>query len=213
MRIKKIFAKRKIRAEKRDIFREKEFWELFVKMSRKLDALETQIVESRRDGKSHEASSVSDVATERGKEETASSVVKISENTVLNARLPRGGWLKNPFEDLKFFGRTDRQNPIKFIRRFKKIVEYENVGEIDQIYFFARCMRRSASTWFEVGEPDTIDEAKDLFIQHYWNEEQQARFREEMYTGKYNANGTETMSEYALNIMKQAKCLDAADVR
>jgi len=69
-------------------------------------------------------------------------------------------------------------------------------------------MRGSASTWFEVREPDTIDEAKELFIQHFWNEDQQARFREEMYTGKYNANGTETMSEYALNVMKQAKYLD-----
>jgi len=29
-----------------------------------------------------------------------------------------------------------------------------------------------------------------------------------MYTGKYNANGTETIAEYALNVMKQAKCLD-----
>jgi len=188
--------------------RDKEFWEMFVKLNKKLDALETQIVESRRDGRNQEASSVIDLTTERGKGETASSVVKISENAVLNARLPRGDWLKNPFEDLKYFGRTDRQNPIKFIKKFEKIVEYENVGEIDEIYFFARCMRGSASTWFVVREPDTIDEAKELFIQHFWNEEQQARFREEMYTGKYNANGTETMAEYALNVMKQAKCLD-----
>jgi len=139
---------------------DKEFWEMFVKLSKKLDALETQIVESRRVGNNQEASLVIDLATERDKEETASSVVKISENAVLNARLPRGGWLKYPFEDIKYFGRTDRQNPIKFIKKFEKIVEYENVGEVDQIYFFARCMRGSASTWFEVREPDTIEEAK-----------------------------------------------------
>jgi len=187
---------------------DKEFWEMFVKLSKKLDALETQIVESGRGGNNQEASSVIVLATERGKEETTSRVVKISENAVLNARLPRGGWLKNPFEDIKYFGRTDRQNPIKFIKKIEKIVEYENVREVDQIYFFARCMRGAVSTWFEVREPETIDEAKELLIQHFWNEEQQAKFREEMYTGKYNANGTETMSEYALNIMKQAKCLN-----
>jgi len=69
---------------------DKEFWEMFVKLSKKLDALETQIVESRRGGNNQEASSVIDLATERGKKEIASSVVKISENAVLNCRVETG---------------------------------------------------------------------------------------------------------------------------
>ena len=42
-------------------------------------------------------------------------------NSRTNARIPRGGWLQNPFEELKFSGREDAQNPLKFLRRFETI--------------------------------------------------------------------------------------------
>ncbi|XP_018317937.1 trichohyalin-like [Mycetomoellerius zeteki] len=38
-------------------------------------------------------------------------------------KLPRGGWLKNPFEDLSFIGRRDSQNPMRFMNRFERIAE------------------------------------------------------------------------------------------
>ncbi|KMQ84568.1 udp-4-amino-4-deoxy-l-arabinose-oxoglutarate aminotransferase, partial [Lasius niger] len=53
--------------------------------------------------------------------DSAISVVKVGKNAFVNAKLPRGGWLKNPFEELTFKGRTDPQNPMKFLRRFEKI--------------------------------------------------------------------------------------------
>lgn len=33
----------------------------------------------------------------------------------IGMRLPRGGWLQNPFGELTFKGRDDRTNPIRFV--------------------------------------------------------------------------------------------------
>jgi len=62
--------------------------------------------------------------------------------------------------------------------------------------------------WFDVSEPDNMEEACEMFIKLFWGEEHQARFREDVYTGKYNAAGGESMSEYALNLIEQAKFLN-----
>ncbi|XP_036140842.1 uncharacterized protein LOC118644959 [Monomorium pharaonis] len=129
-------------------------------------------------------------------------------NNVVHARLPKGGWLKSPFEDLKYFGKTDTQNPIKFLRRFEKIATYENISEAEKLYFFGKCMRGTASSWYDVREPDNITEGKQKFIEYFWGDEQQARFRESIYTGNFSESASQSMSEYALNIAKQAKYLN-----
>lgn len=66
---------------------------------------------------------------------------------------------------------------------------------------------RHPDKWFDVNEPETIEEAKKSFLEHYWGKEQQARFREEIYSGMYNKDSQLSMSEYALNLSKQAKYL------
>lgn len=35
-------------------------------------------------------------------------------------KFPRGGWLKNPFEDVKYFDRRDARNPMRFLMIFEK---------------------------------------------------------------------------------------------
>lgn len=40
---------------------------------------------------------------------------------VTGIRLPRGGWLKNPFDDLKFTGKSNSTNPVRFIKKFESI--------------------------------------------------------------------------------------------
>ncbi|KMQ89852.1 s68306 pol retrotransposon woot [Lasius niger] len=134
-------------------------------------------------------------------------VVAVGENTVIQARLPKGGWLRNPFEELKYTGRSDPQNPMRFLSRFERIAKYEGVGETEQLYYFGKCMRGTASSWYDVHEPEDIEEAKNAFTEHFWGEEQQARFREEIYTGTYRAESNATMSEYALGLSKKAKYL------
>lgn len=139
--------------------------------------------------------------------ESARPTVVIGSEKLINAKLPKGGWLKNPFDDLKYIGRADKQNPCKFIEKFEEIANYENVGSAEQLYYFSKCMRETALNWFDVREPKTIGNAKEAFLEHFWGDEQQSRFREEIYAGTYNRESRMTMSEYALNISKQAKYL------
>lgn len=35
-------------------------------------------------------------------------------------------------------------------------------------------MKGTALNWFDVREPETIEDAKEAFLNHYWGEEQQA---------------------------------------
>jgi len=178
-----------------------------IEISRRINALEARKKEAWRDECRSDAGLAEGKSTE-GDNVSASHTVRVGENATLNARLPKGGWLKNPFEEIRFFGRTDKQNPMKFLRRFERTAEYEGVGENDQLQFFGRCLRGAASTWFDVSEPENMQEAREMFVKHFWGEEHQARFREDVYTGKYNAASGESMSEYALNLIKQTKMLD-----
>lgn len=122
-----------------------------------------------------------------------------------NLKLPRGGWLKDPFEEITYFGRTDKQNPIRFLRKFERIALYENISEADQLHYFGKCLRGSAASWFDVRKPVNIREAKRAFREYFWSDEHQARFRETLYTGKYSRIETKlSMAEYALDISRQA---------
>lgn len=129
-------------------------------------------------------------------------------NIVGNLKLPRGGWLKDPFENLTFSGRSDNQNPMKFLTRFQRIARYEKISDVDQLHYFGKCMRGAASNWFDVTDPTDISEAFASFQEYYWSDEQQARLREIIYIGKYNRAETRlSMAEYALDLSRQAKNL------
>ncbi|XP_029679911.1 uncharacterized protein LOC115245642 [Formica exsecta] len=129
-------------------------------------------------------------------------------NMIGNVRLPRGGWLTDPFAEISYKGREDGQNPIKFLKRFEKIAEYENIERRDQLHYFKKCMRGNASNWVEVSDPESIEEAKESFREYFWGDEQQARFRENLYTGKFKSEKGESMAEYIMNLARQAKFLD-----
>lgn len=68
-------------------------------------------------------------------------------------------------------------------------------------------MRGTVASWYDVRDPENIESAKDVFLDYFWGEENQARFREEVYNGKYKYDSATSMSEYALNISKQTKYL------
>lgn len=129
-------------------------------------------------------------------------------NMLENIRLPRGGWLMDPFAEIKYKGREDGQNPIKFLRKFEKIAEYENIDYRDQLHYFKKCMKGNASNWIEVNDPDDIEEAKESFREYFCGDEQQARFRKNLYIGKYRSEKGETMAEYAMSLARQAKYLE-----
>ncbi|XP_024893784.1 uncharacterized protein LOC112468715, partial [Temnothorax curvispinosus] len=124
----------------------------------------------------------------------------------IQARLPRGGWIKSPFDDLTFIGKTDKQNPIRFLEKFEKLAKYEGVSEEEQMFYFGKCMRGAASQRHELQLAESIEEIKDKFRQYFWGCQAQMRFRQQIYFGKYKP-GTMSMTEYALNMARQAKTL------
>lgn len=69
-------------------------------------------------------------------------------------------------------------------------------------------MRGNASNWVEVNDLEDIEEAKESFREYFWGNEQQAKFRESLYTGKYKSEKGETMAQYAMGLARQAKYLE-----
>jgi len=55
--------------------------------------------------------------------------------------LPRGG-LQNSF--VNYTGKNDSQNPVRFIEKFERLANYENVQVKDRLYYFAMCLKDSA---------------------------------------------------------------------
>lgn len=83
-------------------------------------------------------------------------------------KLPRGGWLQNPFQEIKFSGRGDPQNPVRFPKKFEKTAGYERIGNEEQLHFFAGCLVGQAVIWWEMQDDlDTIEEAKEAFMRTY----------------------------------------------
>lgn len=123
-------------------------------------------------------------------------------------RLPRGGWIKNPFDEVRFTGKSDDGNPMRFLKKFDNIAKYETVDRSDQLYFFGRCMREQASAWFEIHNFDNMEEARNEFTRYFWGDTQQAKFREKLYTGRYKPSKNLRMADYALDIARKAKTLE-----
>lgn len=132
----------------------------------RLGALEAKHMKAWRDEERSETETVEEISP-GGDNVFPSRTIRVRKNATINAKLPRGGWLKNPFEEIRFFGRTDKQNPIRFLRRFERTTEYEGVGETDRLHFFSKCLQDAASTWFEVSESESMEEAREMFIRHF----------------------------------------------
>lgn len=109
--------------------------------------------------------------------------------------IPRSGRLFNPFYELEYIGGKDSKNPVRFIDDFERIAEYETVPEHDKLYFLGNCMRQKASDWWSLQKFRTYSETEKKFLKHYWGDESQEYFRQEIYLGKYTDNERETMSE------------------
>lgn len=79
-----------------------------------------------------------------------------------NIRFPREGWIKSPFDKLKFSGKRDTINLISFLNKFEIIARYNNVDNNEQLYFFEKCMTSQAAVWFETQEFYDISEAREV---------------------------------------------------
>lgn len=122
--------------------------------------------------------------------------------------MPRSGKLFNPFDDLEYVGGRDEKNSARFIDDFVRIAKCEMVTDYDKLYFFGKCMKQKASDWWRLQDFETYSEAKRKFLKHYWGDENQGHFRQEIYLGKYVDNENETMSEYVSRLARNAKHLE-----
>lgn len=64
-----------------------------------------------------------------------------------NLRLPRGGWLQNPFAELAYHRKEDVVNLIRFLESFKNMARYEGVHEANKLHYFGRSLKGTASTF------------------------------------------------------------------
>lgn len=87
-------------------------------------------------------------------------------------------------------------------------MRHEAIPEEEQLFHFAKCLRGQAATWWELQECRDINEAKSEFKDQFWGEEAQAKLREVLYIGRYQYGCGFRMSEYAMNLAKQAKYLE-----
>lgn len=113
----------------------------------RLDTIDERKIESdNRDGRGGNLRD-RDTSSFKNKFEASSDpVIEVGNNMIVQAKLPRGGWLKNPFEELKFTGRNDAQIPKDFF--VSSIARYEDVDERDQLYYFGRSMKGAAANWY-----------------------------------------------------------------
>lgn len=69
----------------------------------------------------------------------------------------------DPFEEITFYGETDKQNPMIFLRQFEDTVSYKEIPREQQLYNFKRVLKGGAKHWIEAMNPPDIETAKSLF--------------------------------------------------
>jgi len=124
-------------------------------------------------------------------------------------RLPQGGWLISPFQELKFSGRETDLNPVAFLERYENIAIREGVGPAEKLSHFPRCLTGSAASWYDTNDFISYEEMKGLFLQRFWNESIQTRVRQQIYMGKYDTGRNKTAAEYVLELSRLSKSLDS----
>lgn len=127
--------------------------------------------------------------------------------TLHGVRLPRGGWLTNPFEELKYSGRKDELNPVRFVKRFERIATREDIQTQDRLHYFCTCLKDGAAAWMDNREFEDYEDARRAFLEYFWDSTTQQQIRYKIYTGKYNPAKDGSMTEYVLKHARQARVL------
>lgn len=124
-------------------------------------------------------------------------------------KLPKGGYLQSPFEDLRYGGKDSHMNPMAFVRRFENIATREEMSAEDRLYWFLRCLKQTAASWFESHDFESIEKALSQFKERFWNQSAQDKIRRQLYTGKFEAGKQKSMAQNVLEMNRQMKMLDA----
>ncbi|XP_050516292.1 GATA zinc finger domain-containing protein 4-like [Diabrotica virgifera virgifera] len=110
---------------------------------------------------------------------------------------------------IKFSGNIKNLHPRVYINSLKhKLRSVNNINDIKD--YIRMTLSDNAATWFASIENDldNLQTFENQFLNYYWGELEQARFREVLYFGKYNRNLSLNMVDYALKLITVAKYLE-----
>uniref|UniRef100_A0A6P7FA91 GATA zinc finger domain-containing protein 14-like n=1 Tax=Diabrotica virgifera virgifera TaxID=50390 RepID=A0A6P7FA91_DIAVI len=110
---------------------------------------------------------------------------------------------------IKFSGNIKNLHPRVYINSLKhKLRSVNNINDIKD--YIRMTLSDNAATWFASIENDldNLQTFENKFLNYYWGELEQARFREVLYFGKYNRNLSLNMVDYALKLITVAKYLE-----
>lgn len=109
---------------------------------------------------------------------------------------------------MKFFG-NDKIHPMVFINNLKQ--ELKEIGGNDNFGLLARkYFAGDALAWFDmvIDQSESFENFENKFISYYWGESKQARVRENLIFGKYNANFGLSRERYVMTKLNKTKCME-----
>ncbi|CAB0029058.1 unnamed protein product [Trichogramma brassicae] len=109
------------------------------------------------------------------------------------------------------FSAAEYEKPIQFLRDFMDYYHAVGLTEWHSYHVIKQALKGPAGEWwYHVSENvTTIHDFQRRFKERFWSRMIQARKREKLETGYYNADGNQSRSEYVIAIYNQIKALDA----
>ncbi|CAG9829828.1 unnamed protein product [Diabrotica balteata] len=107
---------------------------------------------------------------------------------------------------IKFYWNIKNLHPRVYINSLKhKLRLVNNINDIND--YIRMTLSDNAATWFACVENDSdnFQTFENKFLNYYWGELEQARFREVLYFGKYNPDLRSNMVDYALKLITYTK--------
>ncbi|CAB0035511.1 unnamed protein product [Trichogramma brassicae] len=109
------------------------------------------------------------------------------------------------------FSAAEYEKPIQFLRDFMDYYHAVGLTEWHFYHVIKQALKGPAGEWwYHVSDNvTTIHDFQRRFKERFWSRMIQARKREKLETGYYNADGNQSRSEYVIAIYNQIKALDA----
>lgn len=120
--------------------------------------------------------------------------------------MPKTSPMMNPFSYLKFKGFKDPSRPMLFLEQFEKIAQREGIRDCDKFTYFGHCLIGDASIWWNAIMPASFEpEARDCFIDRYWNHDIQMMARIELTNARYLKTDKTDIDVYASQVFNRMK--------
>ncbi|XP_020293938.1 uncharacterized protein LOC109859790 [Pseudomyrmex gracilis] len=158
--------------------------------------------------KSEAGAEANPIQTQNSNKEAIEGNLQVMPYIPLNARIPHGGYLMNPFGDVKFKGKDTGLNLMTFLRRIDRVVLREQMNSDDVLFYLPQNLTGTAANWYDSLDVETYEEFKTQFIQRFWSQATQSRIRGKLYRDKYDPSKGQSMAGYARELFSATKMLN-----